>query len=300
VVLSAVEPLKILRDELEGLLSGLVALLPNILAALLVVLVTWGVARLLARGAGRVLRRSHLRISLQRALVSLTRISVWTAGLMIAAIMLFPNLTPTKLLAGLGIGSIAVGLAFKNIFENFLAGMLILLRKPMQIGDDIVCEGVAGRVEEISLRDTYIRERSGELVLVPNSFLYKSPIKVLTDRRTRRIELMVGVGYDTDLARAHAVIGRAFEGLSTPDRDRRPDILVTAFGESSIDFLIRWWAGSTPIEEHRSRDEVAVAVKRALDAAGIEIPSPRRVLEFADPLPIARPPAEPERRAGKA
>ena len=85
------------------------------------------------------------------------------------------------MLAGLGLGSIAIGLAFKDIFENFLAGFLILMRKPMRIGDDIECEGLSGQVEQISIRGTFLRKRSGELILVPNSFIFKKPVKILID-----------------------------------------------------------------------------------------------------------------------
>lgn len=283
----AVEPLRILRDELAGFTAAFVALVPNLIAAVLAVAVTWLVARFAGRMAARGLGRARMRPSLQRALVSLARISLWVVGLLVAAMLLLPNLTPTKLLAGLGLGSIAIGLAFKDIFDNFLSGILILIRKPMQIGDDIECEEVSGRVEEITIRDTYLRKRSGELVLVPNSYLFKNPIKVLTDWPKRRIELAVGVTYGQDLAEAHRVLGEAMATVGLVDRERQVDVFVTGFGDSSIDFLVRWWTGSTPIEEHRSRDEAALAIKAAFDAAGIEIPFPQRTLTFGEPLSLA-------------
>ena len=245
-------------------------------------------------GVSRLLLHEHARPSLRVAARTLTRIGIWIIGLLVTATIVFPNLTPTKLLAGLGLGTIAIGLAFKDIFENFLAGIFILLRKPMRIGDDIECESVTGRVEEITIRDSYIRRRSGELVLVPNSFLYKNPVRVLTDRPKRRIELTVGVAYGEDVDNARAVIRGAFEGLTTPDPEQRVDVFAHSFGESSIDFVVRWWTGSTPIDEHRSRDEVAAAIKRALDASGIEIPFPYRTLTFREPIRIAQ--GETERR----
>ena len=169
------------------------ALVPNLIAAIIALALTFAIAAGVTRLAGRLFRRTRMRPSLQSAMVTLISIGVWVFGLLVAATILFPNLTPTKLLAGLGLGSIAVGLAFKDIFENFLAGILILIRQPMRIGDDIECEDVSGRVEEISIRDTYVRKRSGELILVPNSYLYKNPTRILTDRPERRIELTIGV-----------------------------------------------------------------------------------------------------------
>ncbi|MCB1374282.1 MAG: mechanosensitive ion channel [Rhodobacteraceae bacterium] len=284
------EPLRILHQELAGLLAGLVGLLPNLLAALVVLLLTWLVASVVRRIARRLVGRTRLRPSLYHALVSLLRIGFWVVGLMVAATVLFPNLTPTKLLAGLGLGSLAIGLAFRDIFENFLAGILILIRKPMKIGDDVVCEGVSGRVEQITIRDTYLRKRSGELVLLPNSFLYKNPTEVLTDRPQRRITLEIGVAYGSDIRMARKVIRGVLDHLDTVDSSRPVDVFATGFGDSSIGLLACWWTGSTPIAEHRSRDQAAAAIKSALDEAGIEIPFPQRMLSFRDPVPLASKP----------
>jgi small conductance mechanosensitive channel len=286
-MLPDVEPLAILRAELAGLLAGLIALLPNLVAALLILGLTFVVARYLPRVEQRVLSRWHSRPALRIAAKTITKTLVWLAGAMLAAAVVFPNLNAGSLVAGLGIGSLVAGLAFKDILENYLAGVLILVRKPMRIGDDIECEGVSGRVEQITIRDTYVRRRSGELILVPNAFIYSNPTKILTDLPKRRIELAVGVAYDTDLEQARTVLAAALEGLDTVDGERKPEVFVTTFSDSSIDFLLRWWAGSTPVDELRSRDEVARAVKQALDKADIEIPFPQRTLTFDEPVPFA-------------
>lgn len=278
------EPFRLMREQILGFAASFFSLLPNLVFGALVLLLTWGLAKVLGGLVARLLGLRHARPSLQVALRTLARSGIWVLGLLVAATVVFPNLTPTKALAGLGLGSVAVGLAFKDIFENYLAGLLILLRKPMRIGDDIECEGVSGRVEVITIRDSYIRERSGELVLVPNSFLYKNPVKVLTDLDRRRIELTVGVAYGEDVDAARAAIRGAFDGLSTPDSGHEVEVFAQAFGESSIDFVVRWWAGSTPVEELRSRDEVTAAIKARLDREGIEIPFPYRTLTFKEPL----------------
>jgi small-conductance mechanosensitive channel len=280
------EPLSIIRDQIVGLYAAAVALIPNLIAGAVVVLATWLSAILVARLLAGMFRRSRMRGSLASALLTLSRIMIWLVGLMVTATIVFPNLTPASLLTGLGIGSLAVGLAFRDIFESFLAGMLILIREPMRIGDDILCEGIRSRVEQITIRDTYIRKRSAELVLLPNSFLFKNPIEVLTDRPKRRIELIVGVAYGENVDAARQVIRDAFTDLATVDRNARIDVLAREFNSSSTDFLVRWWTGSTPFEEHRSRDEVAAAIKAALDRAGIEIPFPYRTLTFKEPLRV--------------
>ena len=281
-----IEPLRLMQEQVLGLAASLFALLPNLVFATLVLLLTWGLARGLGSAAFRLLRLRRARPSLQVAVRTLVRTGTWVVGLLVAATLLFPNLTPTKALAGLGLGTIAIGLAFQDTFENFLAGLLILLRKPMRIGDDIECQGVSGRVEEITIRDSYIRMRSGELILVPNSFLFKNPVRVLTDRDRRRIELTVGVAYGEDVDAAREAIRGAFAGLSTPDPRGEVEVYATAFAESSIDYTVRWWTAPSPLDELRSRDEVTAAIKRALDEAGIEIPFPYRTLTFKEPLRI--------------
>jgi small conductance mechanosensitive channel len=285
-MLPDIEPLRILRLELAQLAAGLVALLPNLAAALIVLIVTWALARYTWRAEAALLRRWNRRPALVAAARTLTRTLVWLAGLIIAAALVFPGMSATNVIAGLGIGSLVVGLAFRDILENYLAGLLILLRKPMRIGDDILCEGIEGQVEQITIRDTYLRRRSGELVLVPNAFIYSNPTTVLTDRPLRRITLEVGVAYDTDLDHARATLAGALAGLETVDASKTPEVFCEGFGDSSIDFLLRWWTGSTPVQELRSRDEVARAVKRALDEAGIDIPFPQRTLSFLEPVPL--------------
>ncbi len=285
------EPIRILTEQVQQLATQVVALAPNFLAAAVVLVLTFIVARFASLIARKILGRSGARPSLLSAVGTLVRLAIWIVGLLVAATIVFPNLTPTKLVAGLGIGSIAVGLAFKDTFENFLAGFLILLRKPMRIGDDIECEGLSGKVESISIRDTFLRKRSGELVIVPNSYLFKNPVEILTDRELRRISLVVGVAYGEDAAKARSVIEKAVASIERIDGEKPPQVFAREFNSSSIDFLVRWWTKSAPPDEHASRSEAVIAIKAALDEAGIEIPFPYRTLTFAEPLPLEGIPA---------
>lgn len=292
-----ISPLRILVQEIEAIARGAVALAPNLVAGLVVLILTWILAKVLSWSYGRVMRRSSFRPSLVAALRTMIVIGVWVGGILLAAVVAFPNLTPTKLLAGLGIGSIAVGLAFKDIFENFLAGLLILLRKPMRIGDHIECEGVEGEVTEITIRDTHIRKTDGTLVMVPNGFIYKNPCRVLTDLDRRRTTIIVGVAYGEDVDESRKVITAAVEGLETVDGNKPVQIFAREFNSSSIDFEVTWWTGSKPVDVRQSRDEVVAAVKAALDEAGIEIPFPYRTLTFKEPLALSRATGETENAA---
>lgn len=214
-------------------------------------------------------------------------LAIWLFGIMIAAIIAFPDLTPTKMLAGLGIGSVAIGFAFKDIFENFLAGIIILIRKEMRINDFIECEGYEGTVEAILVRETHIRKTDGELVILPNSMLFKNPLTIKTDIDQRRTTIICGVGYGENVDEARSVIKQAVTDCKTVISDSRPvQIFANEFADSSVNFEVTWWTGSKPIDIRQSRDEVIAAIKSALDNADIEIPFPYRTLTFNQPVSI--------------
>lgn len=279
--------LQILTDQLIDIGRGALTVAPQAGIALLVILLTFGFARLTRALMRRVLTRARLRRSLKNLFTLLASIAVWTLGLMLAALIAFPNLTPTKLLAGLGVGSVAIGFAFKDIFENFLAGIIILLRKEMRIGDFVECEGIEGRVETILVRETHLRRTDDQLVIVPNSLLFKNPLRILTDRDQRRISITCGVAYDEDVDRAREVIHDAVKGCPGVLTDQHPiQVFAEAFGASSVDFEVSWWTGSQPLDVRQSRDAVIAEIKRALDEAGIEIPFPYRTLTFSEAVPV--------------
>ena len=278
--------LNILIERVQEMLAGFVRMLPQLALALLVLAITWLIASLGRAAVFRMTRRTRLRPSLVALFVTLTGVLIWIFGILIALAVLLPGVNAGSLLAVLGLGSVAVGLAFKDIFENFLAGVLIMLRKKMRIGDMIECEGVEGRVEQITLRETYLRLLSAELTIVPNSFLFKNPVKIVTDSPRRRHEVTVGVAYGTDLDQAAEVIAAAARSIDVIDGERPIEVFAREFNDSSIDFTVRWWSGSEPIDMHRSRDRVLRAVKAALDQAGIEIPFPQVSNWFREPLEV--------------
>ncbi len=225
-----------------------------------------------------------MRESLKDLVLRFISMAIWTLGILFAAMILFPGLTPSKALGALGLVSIAVGLAFKDIFENFFAGILLLWRFPFEKGDFIECEGLEGRIEEIMIRMSMIRKTTGELVVLPNSFLFKNPVDVLTNKPHRRITVQVGIAYDEEVEPALAVIEEAVKSCETVLNDMPIQIWPVGFGASSIDIDMTWWAEPTPVDQRRSRGEVVTAVKSALDKAGIEIPYPYRTLTMKEPF----------------
>ncbi len=277
-----------LRGQLQDMGEGLIESLPSMAIALFIILLTWIVARFAVRISDMLVGRTEIRSSLKNLVDTVVRLSIWVLGLFIAAVVIMPDLTPASLLAGLGIGAVAIGFAFQDIFENFFAGILIMLREKMQIGDVIECEGITGKVEHITLRETHVRKLSGELTVVPNSILFKNPVEILTDVEQRRHEVVVGVSYDTNLDHAATVIHRAVESVGEVLASKGIDIFAQEFNSSSVDFLVRWWAGATPRDGWESKDKVVRAIKAALDEAGIEIPFPYITHTFKETVPVSQ------------
>lgn len=284
------EALNTILASLADIWGNFLGHIPYVFTSFLILLVTGIIAALIKHSGRRLFRRTTSRKSLRDLLVRLISIGVWLLGFLFAAMVLFPGVTPGRALGALGLLSVAVGLAFKDIFENFFAGILILWRFPFEEGDFIECEGIIGRVEAVAVRNTAIRRTSGELVIVPNLFLFKNPCEILTDRIKRRVTITVGVAYGEKLAEAVEVIEKAVASCELVREEDPIQVFPQEFGDSGIDIEVTWWTGSTPVSLRQSRGEVVTAIKDALDSAGIEIPFPYRTLVFKEPLSLHREP----------
>ena len=250
-----------LIEQLSGWVSAGIAALPRLGIAILVILVTallvWAIKAIITRLG----RRARLRRNLIDVLRLLTGVVVWLAGILVALTVVFPTITPGRALTTLGLGSVAIGFAFKDTFENFLAGLLILLREPFQIGDHVECDGAEGKVEAITIRDTHIRQTDGQLVVVPNAQLFRNAVTVRTDKAYRRTAIMVGVAYGEDVDAARDVIAKATRAVDMVRDDVRDiQVFAKSFGASSIDIEVTWWTGSEPVDIRASRDKVVAAI----------------------------------------
>lgn len=283
--------MKVVAASVSKLWKDFLYRLPLIIAGILVLIITAVVNKVATLVGKRGLKRSHLRLSLQDLILQLMTIVIWLAGLLVAAIIVFPGMTPSKALTVLGLGSVAIGFAFKDIFENFFAGILILWKYPFDKGDFIHCGDIEGKIEDITIRMTMIRQVDGQLVVLPNAMLFKNAVDVLTSRPSRRTTVVCGVAYDTDLDDAQKTIRTAVNSCPSVSFDQPVEIFAQEFADSSINFEVTWWTGSTPLDIRESRDEVVRKVKQALDKAGIEIPFPQRTHWFPQALPLQQPDA---------
>ncbi len=270
------------RATLLGLYGQAVTRLPAVAAGLLVVIVTSYVARIASRSAEAVGRRVLRSVSLQILFVKVAAIGVWLVGVLIASLLIFPGLRLGDLVATLGLGSVAIGFAFQDIFKNFLAGILLLVNEPFRIGDVIVVDKYEGFVEHIDIRTTNVRTYAGERILIPNSLVFTSAVQVRTAFAMRRSEVLVGVAYDTDLPAALELARTVVAGLEGVLDEPPVAVDANAFNDSSIELHVKYWTDSNQLRIARMRTSVVLALKAAFERAKIEIPFPATSLYLRD------------------
>lgn len=268
-------------ERIEGFIRGFWWILPNLGIALVVFLIFLGVAWGARAAVSRFFNRRG-RPDLAALLAGFARWSVIGLGLLVVAVIVFPSVKPADILATLGIGSIAVGFAFKDILQNWLAGLLLLLRRPFRQGDQIVVGRHEGTVERIEARATLIRTYDGKRVIIPNSSVYTEAVTVNTAFGQRRSEYDVGIGTSDDIAKACEVIRTALKDLPGVAADPAPEAFPWELAGSSVNIRVRWWTEPHQADVVRARGHVIQAVKRALGEAGIDLPFPTSVVLLHD------------------
>lgn len=272
---------KMAMERIDTWVDGAVSLLPNIIVATLVFLAFYFLAKLLrslihkgAKGRGRG--------NLGEVLGGFLRAVLTVFGGMIALTIVAPSLTAGELIGSLGVGSVAIGFAFQDILQNWLAGLLILVRQPFEVGDQIVVKGYEGTVEHIETRATLIRTYDGQRAVIPNSDIYTSPVLVRTAYETRRAQYDVGIGYGDDIDEACEIIRNVLSGIEGVASDPAPEALPWDLAASWVTVRARWWTDSPRSNIVRTSSKAIMAIKYALDDAGIDMPFETQVHLFHD------------------
>jgi small conductance mechanosensitive channel len=260
---------------IDKIIDGFWSRLPYICIALVVFTIFYLLSKLFKFFVRKTLtERSHSKQNLVLVLNRVGSSAIMFFGFLIAMVISIPGFTPGQLMSALGIGSVAIGFAFKDIFQNLLSGVLILLGEPFKIGDDIIVGGMEGNVEDIQIRATFLRSPDGRRIVIPNATVYTSAVTVNTAYQRRRCEFTVGIGYDDDVQKAKALV------LKILDRD--PTILsqptfsvnVSTLADFSINLNVRWWIDTTETSMATSISMIQEAVVDSFNEHGISIPYP--------------------------
>lgn len=270
-----------LVDKLASWLDTLVLHLPNIVAAIVVAVLSFYVAKFARKVVMRAMSHVSPYREVNRLIGTLGYTIVAAVGLFMALGIVGLDKTVTTLLAGAGILGLALGFAFQDVTANFISGVLLSVRRPFKETDIIETNGFTGTVQEINLRSTHLRTFQGQIVVIPNKSVLENPLTNFTARKSRRIDLACGVAYGDDLEKARDVAIRAVESLPMRDGDRDVELFYDNFGGSSIDFKVRFWIDfSRQTDFLHAQSEAIMRLKTAFDEAGITIPFPIRTLDF--------------------
>lgn len=270
-------------ETINTLLNEAIQLAYRIIPSLIYALLFYSIGKFLVnklvRGFQKILDKRDANPSLNSFLVGLVKALLYVSLFIGVATIL--GVPMSSFLAILGAAGLAIGLALQGSLSNFAGGVLILLFKPFQVGDAISSKGFTGVVRKIDILYTHLTTFDNQEVIIPNGALANSEVVNLNSQPTRRVEIKVGVAYDTDLKKAKDVI---LEILSKDDRihsSPEPMVGLSSFGESSLDLVVRMWT-NTP-ELWPVYFETMEKIKEAFDQQHIEIPFPQRVVHESRP-----------------
>lgn len=268
-------------QKLDAWIDGFFTLLPNLGVAVLVLIIFFSlgllVAWLVKRGA-----QSRGRSSLGEVTGALLKWALFIAGIMLAVTIVVPSVKPGDILAGLGVGSVAIGFAFKDILQNLLAGILILLRQPFEVGDQIVSGSHEGTVEKIETRATFLKTYDGRRVVIPNADIYTDAVVVKTAFELIRSQYDIGVGCNDDWDEAKRLILEAANSCEGVVQDPAAEVIPVAIADFSNNIRLRWWTKSDRASVIHTFGRVIEAVYKKLDENGIDMPYPTNVVLFHD------------------
>jgi len=268
--------------SLEMIFQNVVAFLPRLALSLLILFLSY----LLSKGAARFVRQSlKKRERDPELIILLAMIARWGVlgfGIVLAIEQLAPGQL-SSLVAGLGIAGFTVGFALQDVAKNFIAGIIILLQQPFDIGDGIEVNGYGGKVLDIRLRATEMMTWDGRHVIIPNSEIYASPIVNFTRATRRRLEITAGVAYESDLdmvARTALETIRLVDGVLD---DPEPAITFSSLGDFAVNFTLHYWIDTAQTGYFTAVDAGIRLIKARFEEAGIDMPFPTQSIHLQQP-----------------
>jgi len=257
---------------LRGLLAGFLLFLPKMLAAMVLFVITLYLAAWISKLFKRILEKRHTDPGITLLVYHATRWTIIILGTISALRQV--NFEVTAFLAGLGILGFTVGFALQDISQNVIAGFLLLIQKPFELGDLIQIEDYTGTVLSVDLRSTELRTRDSHNVLIPNAYAFTKPITNYSRQAKWRISLPIGVAYDSDLELVQRITLQTVQVLPDVLDDPAPMIYFHTFNDYSIDFTLYYWIDGRITNPFTATHPAIIAIQKAFAQAGIEIPYP--------------------------
>jgi small-conductance mechanosensitive channel len=272
---------------MRRLSHGLIRSLPWIALFLGMVVFAAFVARLAARLAGKFLEHRIATPLLSNVTAKALGFVVFLFGLYLA--MQIAGLTniAVTVLGGTGIVGLILGIAFRDITENFLASIFLSLQRPFRLGDLVEIQGTTGYVHQLNTRTTVLMNQSGNHVQIPNATVFKSTIRNFTSNPNRREEFVIGIGYEDRVAHAQEIALRVLAAHPAVLKSPEPWVLVDRLGSATVDLKVYFWLDGSVHHYAKVRSALMRLIKRAFQDAGISMPDPQREVIFPKGIPLA-------------
>ena len=244
----------------------------KVLAAIVILIVGRWIAKGISKLIGRIMEKGKVDHTIQRFTVNMAYIALMVFVVLAALSQL--GIQTTSFIAVLGAAGLAVGLALQGSLSNFAAGFLMIIFRPIRVGDYIEGAGVAGTVEEIQIFTTTLVTPDNKTVIIPNAALTGDNIVNWTLKGTRRVDMVMGIGYGDDIDKAKQVMLDVMAADPRILKEPAPQVAVLELADSSVNFVVRPWVKSS--DYWGVHMETTEKIKKAFDANGISIPFPQR------------------------
>ncbi|SRX55945.1 mechanosensitive ion channel family protein [Aequorivita sp. CIP111184] len=270
-----------LWNKLDGWLDAIILKLPNFAVAVLVMVIFYFIAKGLKRLSYKILFRKIVDESVKQMLAKIVKAVVILIGFFVALGVMQLDKILTSVLAGAGVVGLAIGLALQGTLSNTFSGLMLSFLPKVRIGDFIDAQGKSGYVDEINLRNVTIRQTDNEYVVIPNSVFIENPFTNYSWSHRSRVDVSCGVGYESNLQEVEDLVVKAMSENFEQKENEGVEFFFTEFGDSSINFVTRFWVESTkPKPKLEAQHKAIKLIKKNFDEAGINIPFPIRTLDF--------------------
>lgn len=280
-----------LVDKLRGWFNTTIEYIPNFILAIMVMVASYFTAKYVSKLVSKLVKKRVEQDSISNAIARVAAVVVVALGLFMALGVMNLGKALTSLLAGAGVVGLAIGLALQGTLANTFAGLILSFRKKIQIGNWVETTGFSGEVIDINLKDFTLKEADNNIVVIPNKTILENPLKNYSLTTRMRVFLECGVGYESDLEKVEQltkeVVAKTFDQVKKPED---VEFYYTEFGDSSINYLCRFWIDAeNMLEKLKAKNKAIIEIKKAYDKEGINIPFPIRTLQFDNKLSVKSP-----------
>ena len=274
-------------DKLEGWLDTIILGLPNFLLAVVVFIIFVFIAKYVGKIFDKIFAKSIKQDSIRQMATKVIKAIVILIGFFIALGLLNLDTVLTSVLGAAGVVGLAIGLALQGTLNNTFSGLILSFLPELQIGDWVETNGFAGSVMEINLRNIVIKQSDNNYVIIPNAKIIEEPFKNFTRTARSRVFVNCGVGYSSDLEMVRDLTIKTIEQIFPQRGNEEVELMFQEFGDSSINYVLRFWTDVTKNRDILTAQNTAIiAIKKAYDAKGINIPFPIRTIDFTNKLSV--------------